>query len=202
MNSDLAPDHDRESLEFEREFQKMVNDIFDLSHGQDIDTLNILSIITSGGAGPIITAPQLPVLALKPDRLSFSMSTANLHIWKEAYRSYHRATEFDRYPTVKQQAFLFRCLHNEVAIRLHREATNNMPIFSNNNTESCEWIINTAFHERHPLHQRRQQFINFQQSTTQDALEACEHLFIIMKEADIDRMGQEDIACIIMQNCC
>ena len=28
--------------------------------------------------------PQLPVLALKPNRLSFSMTTADLRIWKDA----------------------------------------------------------------------------------------------------------------------
>ena len=120
MFSDLAYDHNKETLEFEGEFQKMVIDTFDIFHGQ-----NMSSIITAGGPGPIITAPQLPVLALKPDLLSFSMSTADLRIWKEAYRSYHhRASEFDRYTIFEQQAFLFRCLNNEVAIRLQREATN------------------------------------------------------------------------------
>ena len=36
------------------------------------------------------SVPQLPVLALKSDRLSFSMMTADLQIWKEANRAYHK----------------------------------------------------------------------------------------------------------------
>ena len=69
MKSDLAPDHNRESQKFEREFQKMVTDTFDLSHGKYVNTFNRLSIATGAGAGPIISAPQLPVLALKPNYL-------------------------------------------------------------------------------------------------------------------------------------
>ena len=43
MNSELGSDHNRESLDFERSFQKLANDTFDLSHGQDIiDTINDL----------------------------------------------------------------------------------------------------------------------------------------------------------------
>ena len=144
-------------------------------------------------------APQLPVLALKPDRLSFSMTTADLHIWKNAYKAYHNASHFDSYPLAEQQAFLFRC--SEVAIKLRREATKTTPIFLDNYRESCESIISSAFNERHPLHQRRWQFFNFQQSTSQDTLEAGERLLILMKEADVDRMGQEVIACMMMFNC-
>ena len=171
-NSELSTDHDRESLEFERGFQKLSNDIFDLSHRQGIDTLNRASIMNIGGPGPVITAPQLPVLAFMPDFLSFSMSTADIHIWKEAYYSYHRTSEFYRWS----------------AISLRRKATNTMPIFFNGNTESCESIINTVFDEWHPLHQRQCQFFNFQQSTTLDDLEAHECLLILMNEADVDQL--------------
>ena len=34
-----------------------------------------------------------------------------------------------------------------------------------------------------------------------NALEACESLLILMKEADVDQRSQEDIACMMMQNC-
>ena len=105
QDSTLARDHDRESLGFEEDYQKLNIASLNLSHGQDIDTLNRSSLLTSGRPGPMVTAPQLPVEALKPDHLSFSISTAHLPIWKEAYHSHHRASEFDHYPIVKQQAF-------------------------------------------------------------------------------------------------
>ena len=43
----------------------MSNDTFGLSEGQDIDTCNRLSIMNAGGPEPVVTAPQLSVLALK-----------------------------------------------------------------------------------------------------------------------------------------
>ena len=45
------------------------------------------------------------------------------------------------------------------------------------------------------------QFFNFQQSTSQDTLEAKKHLLILMEEADVDCMGQEDILCMMLLNC-
>ena len=50
---------------------------------------------------PCAAAPQLPVLALKPNRLTVSKSTADLRIWKETSVSYHRASEFGHDPIVK-----------------------------------------------------------------------------------------------------
>ena len=95
---------------------------------------------------------------------------------------------------------MFSCRDNEVAIRLRREATNMTPIVLDDGRQSCESIIPATFTERHPLHQRRHQFFNFQQATSQDTLEGRECLLILIKATDIDHMGQEDIACM-MQNC-
>ena len=55
--------------------------------GQDKDTFNRSSLMNTRGPEPIVTVPQLPLLALKPDRLLFSMSTADLQIWKEDFFS-------------------------------------------------------------------------------------------------------------------
>ena len=90
---------------------------------------------------------------------------------------------FNRFHVIEQQAFLYRCI--EVRIRLRRGATD---------MESCESIITAAFNERHSLHQ----IFNNPPPRT---LEARERLLILMKEADVDRMGQEDIACMMMLNC-
>ena len=106
QNSSLARDHDRES---EDEFQKLSTQHL-ISHMDRTGS----SLLTTGGPGPMATAPQLPVLALKPDFLSFSMSITDMRIGKEAYRSYNRASEFDHYPFVKHKAFLFCCLDNKV----------------------------------------------------------------------------------------
>lgn len=61
MSSDLANNHNRESQEFEHEFQKMVTATYDIRTEKMRDNI---------GAGQAVSAPQLPVLALKPDRLS------------------------------------------------------------------------------------------------------------------------------------
>ena len=60
MHSNLANDHNRESLEFEQEFQQMVRQTFNLSRGQDIDTLNRASIPCTGAGKqqPLATTPS------------------------------------------------------------------------------------------------------------------------------------------------
>ena len=83
MISDLANDHNRESQVFEDKIQQMVMTAFDLLHKQDVNTLNRTSFRNNAGACQATVAPQLPVLALKPDHLSFLMSTADLCIWKK-----------------------------------------------------------------------------------------------------------------------
>ena len=123
MFSDLAYDHNKETLEFEGEFQKMVIDTFDIFHGQDMS-----SIMTAGGPGPIITAPQLPVLALKPDPLSFSMFTADLCIWKEAYRSYHRASEFNRYSPKNRLSYFIALIIKWPSDYEEKQHKNNYPL--------------------------------------------------------------------------
>ena len=74
-------------------------------------------------------------------------------------------------------------------------------MFLDDDRESCKSKITSAFNTRHPLHQGRRQFFNFQQLTSQDALEARVCLLILIKEAGVDHMGQEDIAGMMMQNC-
>ena len=52
-------------------------ELFDITHGQDVES-------QSGGQNLAPAAntqtPQLPVLTLKPDKLSFSMTTLELRI--------------------------------------------------------------------------------------------------------------------------
>ena len=71
-----------ESKKCEQEYQQLVRAAFDISYKQDIESLNRGSI-PNAGVGQEAGLP-LPVLALKPDRLLFSMSTTDLRIWKEA----------------------------------------------------------------------------------------------------------------------
>ena len=75
IKSELAKNHHDESQKFEQEYQQLVRATFDISHRQDIDSLN-RGFIHNTGAGPW-AGPQLPVLALKPDCHSYLMSTAD-----------------------------------------------------------------------------------------------------------------------------
>lgn len=200
MNSDLVYDHNKESLEFEAEYQKMVTDTINISHSQDIDTLNRSTIMTAGGPGPVIMAPQLPVLALKPDPLSFSMFTADLCIWKEAYRSYHRASEFNRYSPKNRLSYFIALIIKWPSDYEEKQHKNNYPL---KQQHGVMWINHQCgvLQETSSPSIKDRKFFNFQKSIMQDALEARERLLILMKETDADQMGQEDIASMIMKNC-
>ena len=96
----------RESVELKKEFQQMVCTLFDIAHGQDVDSHS-----RGASCAPTNTqAAQLQVLALKPDKLTFSMTTADLRIWKDAYKSYHNTSNFNRFHITEQQAFLYHCI--------------------------------------------------------------------------------------------
>ena len=144
------------------------------------------------------TGPQLPVLALKPDN---SHSPWPRQICVFGKKPTGHTTKQVTYNNILSQNNNLSLPGQQSRNSSTREATNTTLIFLNDNRNSCESIIPAAFNERHPLYQRRLQLFNFQQSTSQDALETREHLLILMKEANVDRMGQEDIACMMMQNC-
>ena len=73
--SDIGKNHYEESIEYKKEFQTLARTrtLFDIATGQDVDS-------SSRGVNPQAFigqqfGPQLPVLALKPGRLSFSMTS-------------------------------------------------------------------------------------------------------------------------------
>ena len=64
MKVDTDNKHYYESCKFEKEFQQMVLALLDITHGQDVESLERGSF-----KAPLTNkqVPQLPVLALKPD---------------------------------------------------------------------------------------------------------------------------------------
>ena len=88
MGSTAANDHSTESAGFATELETLNTSLFDISHNQWRRHLRITHEQQS---------LSLPVMALKADKLSFAMTTADLHIWKDAYRAYHKTSNFGRY---------------------------------------------------------------------------------------------------------
>ena len=111
------------------EVETLTQALFNISHKQGTLWINRNSLPTRFDQ----QGPQLLVLALKSDKLSFS---ADLSIWKDAYKAYHQASNFQRYPLAEQQAFLLLCLDNDIAILLQREAINTTPVFLDDNRKS------------------------------------------------------------------
>ena len=69
-------DHMKESAEYERELGTLTQALFDISHKQCALGINRKALpMTFNQQGT-----QLPVLALKPNRLFFSITTADLRI--------------------------------------------------------------------------------------------------------------------------
>ena len=174
---------------------EMVCATFDLWHGQDIGNLNRASIPRAGAEPAAVTGPQLPVLALKPDRL-FSPCP------QLTYVSGRKPSALITEPVILTVIPLWNNkLSSSITSTMKspsdsggRQLICTTPIFLDDNHGSCLSILNVTFYKCHPLHQKRKQFINFQQFTLQDTLETREHLFILMKVADVDRMGQESCA--------
>ena len=93
IKSTHAKNHIKESIRCKAGLQDIHNNTFNLSNGQDVDSLN--HTIIMGGEHPDgkdSASPQLPVIVLRHDCLAFSLTTADLRIWKESDRFYHRAS--------------------------------------------------------------------------------------------------------------
>ena len=121
MKADANGDHYRESIEFEREFQQMVLTLFDISNSQGVDSHNRVHPAPRERSSGSATS-----CSIKPDKLTFSKTTADLRKQKDAYKPYHNASSFH---VAEQQVFLYRCIDNKVAIKLRREATYTIPNF-------------------------------------------------------------------------
>ena len=61
-----------------------------------------------------------PVMALKPEKLTFNANLGTVRRWKQRFRAFHASSNLRVLPLTDQQAFLIACIEHEVANRIHR----------------------------------------------------------------------------------
>ena len=108
----------------------------------------------AGGAG-ILAGQQgpmaKPVMALKPEKLSFDSNLGQVRRWKQRFRAFHASSNLRVLSLPDQQAFLIACIDDEVANRIHRLVTETTPLFPNQAQLPCCFdIIDSLFKEKIP----------------------------------------------------
>ena len=99
----------------------------------------------AGGASQVAAPPPVhgptakPVMALKPDKLSFDSNLGQVRRWKQRFRAFHASSNLQILSLPDQQAFLIACIDDEVANRIHRLVT-----------ETTERIIAVSGKKPHP----------------------------------------------------
>ena len=145
-----------------------------------------------------VTTAAKPIMALKPDKLSFNANLGSVRRWKQRFKAFHSSSNLRELPLLAQQAFLIACVDNEVASRINRVVTDTTPIFPNNaGNPSCYDTIDSLFREKTPILLRRVQFMNHKQEKGQDGISWREELQYLANDADIKDMDPLDLLCVI-----
>ena len=98
--------------------------------------------ISAPAQGGIATAAK-PIMAWKPDKLSFDANLDSVRLWKQRFRAFHLPSNLRALPQPDQQAFIIACIDDQVANRINRVITNMTPLFPNNpGNPSCYEKIN------------------------------------------------------------
>ena len=110
-----------------------------------------------GGAGHQEAMPQAygptakPVMALKPDKLSFDSNLGQVRRWKQRFRAFYASSNLRIISLPDQQAYLIACIDDEVANRIHRLVTETTPLFPNLAQIPCCYDV---------IHPRQQTYAN------------------------------------------
>ena len=102
-----------------------------------------------------------PVMALKPDKLSFNANLGMVRRWKQRFRAFHASSNLRVLPLTDQQAFVIACIDDEVANWIHRLVSETTPMFPNDaNIPCCYDIIDSLYKEKITILLRRVQFMS------------------------------------------
>ena len=155
----------------------------------------------AGGAGlaaPLQGSTVKPVMALKPEKLSFDSNLGQVRRWKQRFRAFHASSNLRALTLPDQQAYLIACIDDEIANRIHRLVTETTPLFPNpGNIPCCYDVIDNLFEEKIPLLLRRVQFIAAKQQDGQDGISWREELRNMADDAAIEDMETADLLCVI-----
>ena len=118
-----------------------------------------------------VTTAAKPIMALKPDKLSFDANLGSVRQCKQRFMAFYSSSNLQALPLPDQQAFLIACVDDEVANRIKKVIMDTTPLFPNNaGNPSCYDTIDSLFREKIPVLLRRVQFMNHKQEEGQDSI--------------------------------
>ena len=144
-----ADDHVAEAAQFQLATKALITRVLRAVHRAQPAAPNV-----PANAAPVAPTSK-PVSDLKPDQLTFDASIAHVRRWKKDFEAYHSASNMRVLSVRNQQAFLLRCLDDDISARVSRIATGTTPIFPQNGVVSCFSLIDDFFKERNPILMRR-----------------------------------------------
>ena len=185
-----ADAHVRESAQFQIATKALITRVLRAVHRAQPAALN-------APANVPIAPTSKPVSDLKPDQLTFDASIAHVRRWKKDFGSYHSASNMRVLSVRNQQAFLLRCLDDDISARISRISTATTPIFPQNGVVSCFSLLDDFFKERNPILMRRKTFFTCRQSATQDELAFMEDVRSAADKGDIAGLSVEGAICLV-----
>ena len=113
-----APAHVTETAQFQLNTKALITRVLRAVHRAQPAALNA----PVNAAAPALPTPK-PVTDLQPDILTFDATVAHVRRWKKDFEAYHSASNMRLLSVRNQQAFLLRCLDDDVSARISRLST-------------------------------------------------------------------------------
>ena len=129
--------------------------------------------------------------ALMPEKLVRDATPGNLTHWVAQFKAFYTASRLHQSTVPEQQAYLLKCLDEDLANIVGLRSTDATPIFGKIN--SCISMLEDKFEETYPLFVRRLQYFKYKQRSGQHFDDVYSALRILENEANILALTPDDI---------
>ena len=129
---------------------------------------------------------------LKPEPLRFETSPTDFSAWVRSFRDYYRASRLETEEVSVQQSYLFACLSSSVKVDLEAKITVATPVLGEIGTSSCINTLTDMWRTRHPIFNRRIDFVIAKRGHGESVSELINRLLEMARDAEVQSMSVED----------
>ena len=126
-----------------------------------------------------------------PDKLVRDTTPGNLTHWVAQFKAFYTASRLNLSTVPEQQAYLLKCLDEDLSNIVRLGCTDATPIFGKIN--SCISMLEDKFEETYPLFVRRLQYFKYKQRSGQHFDDVYSALRMLENEANILALTPDDI---------
>ena len=152
----------------------------------------------SEAAGPNLQVHELRTKvnsALKPEKLTATMSPAEMERWIMDFETYYSASNMELSTLQQQQAYMFRLMSHDMQVRIRSQITDRTGIF---NVGGMADTLRAEFKRIYPVSTRRYRLFTMTQAPDQSARDYYLAIRDAAEQADAGRLRPDDIIAMLL----